>query len=152
MNKPSYDAKQIAQELKDTAQGLSYYGNALLVCLDFPLVADNPEYKAVVTRYLQGRGAIKSTDHVTLYEIAIKLQESSTSQEPAMTTSQTQLVEAIDKELTRRYDRIIALIDERYKLTIETITLQSRIAQLENQVESLQALLHEHKTRTSQTI
>lgn len=71
----TYDINKIAQELKDTAQGLCYYGNALLVCLDFPIVADNPEYKAVVTRYLRGRGAIESTDHVTLYEIAIKLQE-----------------------------------------------------------------------------
>ena len=47
-----------------------------------------------------------------------------------MTTSQTQLIEAIEKELSRRYDRIITLIDERYKLTIETINLQSQIAQL----------------------
>ena len=67
-----------------------------------------------------------------------------------MTTSQTQLIEAIEKELSRRYDRIITLIDERYKLTIETINLQSQIAQLERQVESLQALLHEHKISTSQ--
>lgn len=72
-NTTPYDINKIAQELKDTAQGLSYYGNALLVCLDFPLVADNPEYKAVIIRYLRGRGAIKSTDHVTLYEIAIKI-------------------------------------------------------------------------------
>lgn len=62
-----------------------------------------------------------------------------------MTSQQTQLIEAIEKELNRRYDRIITLIDERYKLSVENLSLQSQITRLEKQLESLQVLLHEHK-------
>jgi hypothetical protein len=64
-----YDNKQIAKELQATAQGDSYYGNALYVALDFPFLSKKD--KDCLHRYMQGAELRK--DRFQLQDIAISI-------------------------------------------------------------------------------
>lgn len=61
-----YDLHQIAKELDLTANGESYYGNALYVAMDLPFITKND--KACLMRYLY-RGEL-SSDRFKLQDIA----------------------------------------------------------------------------------
>lgn len=63
----AYDNKQIANELQATAQGNTYYGNALYVALDFPFLTRND--RDCIHRYLHGSEL--SSDRFRLQDIAI---------------------------------------------------------------------------------
>jgi hypothetical protein len=62
-----YDHKQIAKELEATANGDSYYGNALYVALDLPWTTQND--KSMLHRYLHGSEL--KTDRNRLQDFAI---------------------------------------------------------------------------------
>lgn len=62
-----YDNVQIAKELEATANGESYYGNALYVALDLPWATAND--KAMLHRYLHGSEL--KTDRHRLQDFAI---------------------------------------------------------------------------------
>ena len=62
-----YDHKQIAKELKATASGESYFGNALYVARDMDFITDND--RQCLTRYLFGNNT--ATDRFRLQDIAI---------------------------------------------------------------------------------
>lgn len=64
-----YDKHQIAKELIDTALGNSYYGNALYVTKDIPILTDDERW--VIQRWLSGFQC--KTDHVELQHIAHKI-------------------------------------------------------------------------------
>lgn len=64
-----YDAQQVAEEIRITASGAAYYGNALYVALDMPCISANPDQKAAIQRYL--RGTQNCTDHIRLQEAAM---------------------------------------------------------------------------------
>ena len=64
-----YDKRQIAKELIKTALGEAYYGNALYVAQDIPILTD--EERFCVYRFLEGRDC--GTDHVELQHIAHKI-------------------------------------------------------------------------------
>lgn len=64
-----YDLKRIAFELDATANGISYYGNALYVALDLPEIT--AKEKSMLNRYLYGSEL--SNDRFLLQELAIKL-------------------------------------------------------------------------------
>jgi hypothetical protein len=61
-----YDNKKIADELEATANGSSYFGNALYVARDFPWTTHND--KAMLTRYMFGSELL--TDKDKLIEFA----------------------------------------------------------------------------------
>lgn len=61
-----YDNKKIADELEATANGSSYFGNALCVARDFPWTTHND--KAMLTRYMFGSELL--TDKARLIEFA----------------------------------------------------------------------------------
>ena len=61
-----YDHKQIADELEATANGTSYFGNALYVARDFPWTTHND--RALLTRYLHGTASVG--DKAKLIEFA----------------------------------------------------------------------------------
>lgn len=65
----TYNAKQIANELFDTACGIAFYGKALRVAKDSPVVTDDD--RAVLNRYAAGLNA--GPDYIRLQEIAIKI-------------------------------------------------------------------------------
>ena len=65
-----YTNKTIANELRKTALNESYYGNALLVALDFPLLSQ--EQRNVLRRYLNGTALCM--DHIGLQEIAMAIE------------------------------------------------------------------------------
>ena len=65
----TYDHKQIAKELIDTALGNAYYGNALYVARDFQFLTDEDRF--CLCRWLDGSQC--KTDHVWLQDIAIKI-------------------------------------------------------------------------------
>ena len=67
-----YDAKQVAKELQATAQGDSYYGNALYVARDYQCLTDDD--RVCLTRWLVGSNT--SQDRFQLQDIAIRLHES----------------------------------------------------------------------------
>lgn len=64
-----YDAIKIAQELQDTAQGISYCGNALRVAKDFSVLSaeDRRIFDKCATR------TIGMEERMRLQDIAIKL-------------------------------------------------------------------------------
>ena len=64
-----YDVIKIAQELQDTAQGISYYGNALRVAKDFSVLSaeDRSILDKCATR------TIGTEERMRLQDIAIKL-------------------------------------------------------------------------------
>jgi hypothetical protein len=62
-----YDHKQIAKELEATANGDSYYGNALYVAKDMPWTTDND--RAMLGRWLNG--ANTASDARRLQDFAI---------------------------------------------------------------------------------
>ena len=64
-----YGPKQIARELIATALGQAYYGNALYVAQDIPVLTD--EERWVIYRWLEGTQC--GTDHVELQHIANKI-------------------------------------------------------------------------------
>ena len=66
-----YDEARIARELRITASGQSYYGNALYVALDIPCIMASLEHKIAIQRYL--RGTQSATDHIRLQEAAIMI-------------------------------------------------------------------------------
>jgi hypothetical protein len=66
---PKYDKDQIAKELSATASGAGYYGNALFVAMDIPVLTD--EEKWVLCRWLDGSQV--ATDSHRLQDIAIKI-------------------------------------------------------------------------------
>ena len=72
MIKEKYTNQKIAKELKDTAMGRAYHGNALYVAVDIPFIRDNQEYRQVIIRYMTGKDLLGG-DHCTLQEIANKL-------------------------------------------------------------------------------
>ena len=65
-----YDNKQIAKELKATASGESYFGNALYVARDIDFITDND--RQCLTRYLFGNNT--ATDRFRLQDIAILIE------------------------------------------------------------------------------
>jgi hypothetical protein len=67
----NYDAQRIAQELDQTAQGYSYYGNALYVAMGMPGVTDDE--RRMLHRYMNGSEL--TTDRLRLQELAIKLRD-----------------------------------------------------------------------------
>lgn len=67
---PKYDNRAIAAELKKTALGEAYYGNALYVAQDIPGLT-NAERECIV-RWLTG--SQRGTDHVRLQDIANKVE------------------------------------------------------------------------------
>ncbi len=62
-----YDHKQIAKELEATANGVSYYGNAIYVALDLPWTTQND--RSMLHRYLCGSEL--KTDRNRLQDFAI---------------------------------------------------------------------------------
>ena len=64
-----YNNKQIALELEATAEGISYYGNALYVALDHPATTAND--RQMLRRYLYGSEL--SSDRFRLQDLAIKI-------------------------------------------------------------------------------
>jgi len=69
MRNKKYSPTKIASELIATALGEAYYGNALYVAMDFPvLTADD---KSVIRRWLNGKPW--NTDHINLQQIALKI-------------------------------------------------------------------------------
>ena len=70
-----YDNKAIAQELIKTAEGSAYYGNALLVALDFPCIQGSLTHKCAVQRYLNGSYARFSGSHIDLQEAAMLIRD-----------------------------------------------------------------------------
>jgi hypothetical protein len=62
-----YDHTQIAKELEVTANGDSYYGNALYVALDLPWTTQ--KHKEMLQRYLHGSELL--SDRFTLQDFAI---------------------------------------------------------------------------------
>ncbi len=66
-----YDEAGIARELRLTAGGRSYCGNALHVALDIPCITASPEHKTAIQRYL--RGTQIATDHIRLQEAAMMI-------------------------------------------------------------------------------
>ena len=64
-----YGPKQIARELIATALGKAYYGNALYVAKDIPVLTD--EERWVIYRWLDGSQC--GMDHVELQHIANKI-------------------------------------------------------------------------------
>lgn len=65
----TYNTKQIARELRATADGEAYFGNALRVAKDIPGVTEDE--RSVLDRW--SIGANTSSDRFRLQEIAIKL-------------------------------------------------------------------------------
>jgi len=64
-----YDNQQIAKELRLTASGQYYYGNALYVAMDMPEIVAAPEQRHAILRYLNGTQIC--TDHIRLQEAAM---------------------------------------------------------------------------------
>jgi hypothetical protein len=64
-----YDNQQIAKELRLTASGQYYYGNALYVAMDLPEIVAAPEQRHAILRYLNGTQIC--TDHIRLQEAAM---------------------------------------------------------------------------------
>ena len=69
MTTDKYGPKQIAQELMATALGQAYYGNALYVAKDIPLLTD--EERWVLCRWLDGTQC--ETDGFELQRVALKI-------------------------------------------------------------------------------
>lgn len=65
----AYDKYQIAKELIKTALGEAYFGNALYVAKDIPVLTDEERY--VILRYLEGTEV--GADPVELQRIAHKI-------------------------------------------------------------------------------
>jgi len=69
-----YTAKQIAEEIFITAQGQSYYGNALYVAKDFPFLNDAD--RSVLDSYLTGTYARSPFEsRMKLQDIVIKIRQ-----------------------------------------------------------------------------
>lgn len=64
-----YDKKQIADEIRITASGRAYYGNALLVALEIPCIKAAVSQRSAIERYLRGNPT--ATDHIRLQEAAL---------------------------------------------------------------------------------
>ena len=64
-----YDNQQIAKEMRLTASGRYYYGNALYVAMDMPEIVAAPEQRHAILRYLNGTQIC--TDHIRLQEAAM---------------------------------------------------------------------------------
>ena len=64
-----YNSAKIAKELQATADGNSYYGNALYVALDHPEATKND--KQMIMRYLYGSELL--ADRFRLQDLAIKI-------------------------------------------------------------------------------
>lgn len=67
----TYDKKQIAAELTETALGNAYHGNALRVAKDLPGVT--AEDRSVLDRWATGSQV--ATDGWALQRIALRIQE-----------------------------------------------------------------------------
>lgn len=65
----TYDTKQISRELRATALGEAYHGNALYVAQDIPVLT--LEERFCIYRWLDGTQC--GTDHVELQHIANKI-------------------------------------------------------------------------------
>lgn len=63
-----YDEAQIARELWLTARGQHYYGNALYVAMDMPIIVAAPALRQTILRYLNGTQT--AADHISLQEAA----------------------------------------------------------------------------------
>ncbi len=72
----TYNKKKIAQELFDTAQGISYYGNALYVARDIPGITDIE--KDFLEKCLI-KGVITFEDRIELQNLSIKIRSMSKS-------------------------------------------------------------------------
>lgn len=68
---PVYSLKQIARELRATASGEAYYGNALYVAMDMPGLTDAE--RRLILRWLDGSQS--GTDRFRLQDVAIKLHQ-----------------------------------------------------------------------------
>ena len=62
-----YDHQQIAKELEATANGESYYGNALYVAMELPWTSAND--RQMLQRYLHGSELL--SDRMRLQDFAI---------------------------------------------------------------------------------
>lgn len=75
-----YDLNRISFELDETASGNSYYGNALLVCMDMNFL--NDEDRIILKSYLTGFSESNPKNTLSfkhdLQDIAIKLREEQT--------------------------------------------------------------------------
>ncbi len=69
VKKDKYDNQQIAREIRATASGQAYHGNALYVARDMPCVIASPEHRLAVQRYLDGTD--KMSDYPLLQEVAM---------------------------------------------------------------------------------
>ena len=65
-----YSTKQIAYELVQTALGNSYFGNALYVAKDIPILNDDDRW--VIQRWLTGSQV--ASDGFLLQQIAMKIE------------------------------------------------------------------------------
>ena len=61
-----YDEQRIAYELWLTARGSHYYGNALYVAMDMPIIVAAPALRQTILRYLNGTQS--AADHIRLQE------------------------------------------------------------------------------------
>lgn len=66
-----YDLSRVADELDTTAEGISYYGNALYVAQDFDFLNDFD--RAILRRWLNGSQT--KADCFSLFHIATKIRE-----------------------------------------------------------------------------
>jgi hypothetical protein len=67
--KTTYDRQQIAKELRLTATGQYYFGNALYVAKDMPEIIAAPEQRHAILRFLSGSQIC--SDHIRLQEAAM---------------------------------------------------------------------------------
>lgn len=70
---PSYSYAQIALELRQTAAGQAYHGNALHAAKDIPEIVASPPHLIAITRYLSGRQT--EEDRFRLQEAAAILEK-----------------------------------------------------------------------------
>jgi hypothetical protein len=75
-----YDNQQIAKELRLTASGQYYYGNALYVAMDMPEIVAAPEQRHAILRYLNGTQIC--TDHIRLQEAAMLISPNDQAEPP----------------------------------------------------------------------
>ena len=65
-----YDEATIAKELRETASGARYHGNALWVAMDMPAIIAKPRLRAAMVRLMSGHDKLTIEDRLLLDEAA----------------------------------------------------------------------------------
>ena len=107
-SKNQYNHKRIGWELERTAQGESYYGNALYVAMDLPFL--NKREKDCLHRYMHGSET--PNDRFVLQDIAMKVYS-----EPEAAPVQQAEQEPVAWALTSENGEVLDCISHTYKVT-----------------------------------